>query len=190
VRHGLISVDPPPMFGIASRHNLQQAAGTVLAQPRVRFAGQPQLKHALPRPGRLLQRGTRRLLRTGIVAETSVALLPKPVRRPMVPMAPHLTVQTSLPRARVAPRRLRPPGVSEMAIPTAPAKTGSSSRSSGLVRGSSANRNGVAPRKDARPDTRPARTNRKPALTAGTKVGNSTRFGFSARPKRETKKRG
>ena len=70
------------------------------------------------------------------------------------------------------------------------AKTGSSSRSSGLVRGSSANRNGVAPRKDARPDTRPARTNRKPALTAGTKVGNSTRFGFSARPKRETKKRG
>jgi hypothetical protein len=27
-------------------------------------------------------------------------------------------------------------------------------------------------------------------LTAGTKVGNSTRFGFSARPKQETKKRG
>jgi hypothetical protein len=60
------------------------------------------------------------------------------------------------------------------------AKPGSSSRSGGLVRGSSATRNGAAPRKDARPETRPA----------GTKVGNSTRFGFSARPKPETKKRG
>ena len=70
------------------------------------------------------------------------------------------------------------------------AKPGPSARSGSLVRGSSATRNGAAPRKDVRPDTRSSRTTRKPALTAGTKVGNSTRFGFSARPKRETKKRG
>jgi hypothetical protein len=35
-----------------------------------------------------------------------------------------------------------------------------------------------------------ARTNRKPAMTAGTNAGNSKRFGFTARPKQETKKRG
>ena len=69
-------------------------------------------------------------------------------------------------------------------------KPGSSARSGSLLRGSSTNRTGAAARKDARPDSRPSRTTRKPALTAGTKVGNSTRFGFSARPKRETKKRG
>ncbi len=33
-------------------------------------------------------------------------------------------------------------------------------------------------------------SSRKPALTAGTKAGNSKRFGFTARPKQETKKRG
>jgi hypothetical protein len=31
---------------------------------------------------------------------------------------------------------------------------------------------------------------RKPALTAGTKAGNSKRFGFTARPDQGTKKRG
>jgi hypothetical protein len=68
------------------------------------------------------------------------------------------------------------------------AKPGAGSRnSSGLTRGV---------RKDSRPDSRtdarPARTgaSRKPALTAGTKAGNSKRFGFTARPKQETKKRG
>jgi hypothetical protein len=70
------------------------------------------------------------------------------------------------------------------------AKPGSSARSSSLLRGSSATRSGAAPRKDARPDSRTSRTTRKPALTAGTKVGNSARFGFSARSKPETKKRG
>ena len=54
----------------------------------------------------------------------------------------------------------------------------------------SAPRNGVSARKDARPDARPTRTSRKPALTAGAKAGNSKRFGFTARPKQETKKRG
>jgi hypothetical protein len=39
-------------------------------------------------------------------------------------------------------------------------------------------------RKDTRTDSR------KPALTAGTKAGNSKRYGFTARPKRESKKRG
>ncbi len=42
-------------------------------------------------------------------------------------------------------------------------------------------------RKDARTD---ARSGRKPALTAGAKAGNSKRFGFTARTKQGTKKRG
>ena len=50
---------------------------------------------------------------------------------------------------------------------------------------------GSSPRKDARPDARPARSSsRKPALAAGAKAGNSKRYGFTARPKQETKKRG
>jgi hypothetical protein len=50
-------------------------------------------------------------------------------------------------------------------------------------------RNGSAPRKQA--DARPAaRDNRKPALAAGAKAGNSKRYGFTARPKQGTKKRG
>jgi hypothetical protein len=58
---------------------------------------------------------------------------------------------------------------------------------------SSTSRTASGPRKDARPDTRPSsRNTRKPALTAGTRAGNSKRFGFTARPKpkQETKKRG
>jgi len=58
-------------------------------------------------------------------------------------------------------------------------------------RGTSLPRNGSAPRKDSRPDARPAaRGSRKPALAAGAKAGNSKRFGFTARPKQATKKRG
>ncbi len=54
-------------------------------------------------------------------------------------------------------------------------------RSNGL------SRNGSGPRKDARTD---ARGSRKPALAAGAKAGNSKQYGFTARPKRGTKKRG
>jgi len=56
-------------------------------------------------------------------------------------------------------------------------------------------RNGSAMRKETRPDARPARSSRKPALTAGAKAGNSKQYGFTARPKaksepkQETKKR-
>jgi hypothetical protein len=50
-------------------------------------------------------------------------------------------------------------------------------------------RNSSAPRKDARPDARPARS-RKPTLAAGAKAGSSRRVGFTARPKQGTKKRG
>ena len=57
------------------------------------------------------------------------------------------------------------------------AKPGASSRSS-------------APRKDARPDARSAHGSRKPAMTAGAGAGNSKRYGFTARPKQGTKKRG
>jgi hypothetical protein len=67
----------------------------------------------------------------------------------------------------------------------------SGTRSNGLSRSGSAPRSGSATRQDSRPDARPAaRGSRKPALTAGTKAGNSKRFGFTARPKQETKKRG
>jgi 23S rRNA pseudouridine2605 synthase len=61
----------------------------------------------------------------------------------------------------------------------------SKGRSSGLSRNSS------APRKDARVvEARSSRTGRKPPLTAGAKAGNSKRYGFTARPKAGTKKRG
>ncbi|MDE3187400.1 MAG: hypothetical protein KGM96_07745 [Acidobacteriota bacterium] len=63
------------------------------------------------------------------------------------------------------------------------AKPGASTRSGSLSRGS-------APRKDARPDARSARGSRKPAMTAGAGAGNNKRFGFTARPKQGTKKRG
>ncbi|MGA3048136.1 MAG: hypothetical protein ABSD67_16000 [Terracidiphilus sp.] len=69
-----------------------------------------------------------------------------------------------------------------------PAKPSSTGRSG--LRGASATRSGSTPRKDARTGSRPARDNRKPALTAGAKAGNSKRYGFTARPKQETKKRG
>ena len=47
-------------------------------------------------------------------------------------------------------------------------------------------RNGNAPRKDARP----AHSSRKPTLAAGTKARNAKQYGFTARPKQGTKKRG
>jgi 23S rRNA pseudouridine2605 synthase len=59
----------------------------------------------------------------------------------------------------------------------------SSARTGALARGASA-------RKDARSETRSARGNRTPALTAGAKAGNSKRYGFTARPKHRTNKRG
>jgi 23S rRNA pseudouridine2605 synthase len=62
--------------------------------------------------------------------------------------------------------------------------------SAGSARGSSLSRNGSSSRKDVRTDARPSRTSRKPALAAGAKAGNSKRYGLTARPKQETKKRG
>lgn len=62
-------------------------------------------------------------------------------------------------------------------------------KSNGSSLGSSRPRTGV-PRKDARTDARPARNGRQAALTAGKGAGNSKRYGFTARPKQETKKRG
>jgi hypothetical protein len=47
----------------------------------------------------------------------------------------------------------------------------------------------AAPRKESRTDTRTSRSNR-PSLTASAKAGNSKRYGFTARPKQGTKKRG
>jgi len=56
--------------------------------------------------------------------------------------------------------------------------------SGGSARGSNLSRSGSAPRKDAHGSSR------KPALAAGTKAGNSKRFGFTAPPKPSAKKRG
>jgi hypothetical protein len=53
-------------------------------------------------------------------------------------------------------------------------------------------RSGSAARKDSRPSARPTHpsSSRKPALATSAKAGSSKRFGFAARPKQETKKRG
>ena len=50
--------------------------------------------------------------------------------------------------------------------------------------------NGSSHRKEMRLDARSSRNNRKPALAAGAKAGNSKRYGFTAPSKRGTKKRG
>ncbi len=77
--------------------------------------------------------------------------------------------------------------------------TKTAGKPSASPRSASATRNGSAPRQDSRPDARPARSSREPALTAGAKAGNSKRYGFTAPPKpksqskpqsnQETKKR-
>ena len=65
------------------------------------------------------------------------------------------------------------------------AKPTNGARSSGFVRG------GTSARKDSRTDARSSsHGGRKPALTAGTKAGNSKRFGFTAPRKPNPKKRG
>ena len=62
-------------------------------------------------------------------------------------------------------------------------KSSSSNRTGTLSRGG-------AVRKDSRAETRTSRGNRTPALTAGAKAGNSKRYGFTARAKHGTNKRG
>jgi len=57
------------------------------------------------------------------------------------------------------------------------------------ARNGSSPRSSSAPRKEAVPAARSS-ASRKPALSAGAKAGNSKRFGFTARPKQGTKKRG
>jgi 23S rRNA pseudouridine2605 synthase len=56
------------------------------------------------------------------------------------------------------------------------------------ARSGSLARNGGSARADARPSRNGS--SRKPALTAGAKAGNSKRYGFTARPNPEKKKRG
>ena len=62
-------------------------------------------------------------------------------------------------------------------------KSGSSGRTGTLSRSAGS-------RKDARPEPRTAHGNRTAAVTAGAKAGNSKRYGFTARPKHRTNKRG
>jgi len=64
------------------------------------------------------------------------------------------------------------------AVKTGPKASTTARTGSGLARTASS-----TPRTEAR-------SSRKPALTAGAKAGNGKRFGFTARPKQETKKRG
>jgi hypothetical protein len=63
------------------------------------------------------------------------------------------------------------------------AKTTSSGRTGTLARGTPV-------RKDSRSEARTSRGSRTPALAAGAKAGNSKRYGFTARAKHRTNKRG
>jgi len=67
-------------------------------------------------------------------------------------------------------------------------KSGSGGRTGTLSR--SASGRSASARNESRTDTRAPRGNRTPALTAGTKAANSKRYGFTARPKHRTSKRG
>jgi hypothetical protein len=54
-----------------------------------------------------------------------------------------------------------------------------------------ASRNGSVSRSESRAESRPSRgSSRKPIMAAGAKAGNNKRFGFTARPKQGSKKRG
>jgi len=66
---------------------------------------------------------------------------------------------------------------------SASAKPASSSRTGTLSRN-------AGPRKESRSETRTARGSRTSSLSAGSKAGNSKRYGFTARPKHRTNKRG
>jgi hypothetical protein len=88
---------------------------------------------------------------------------------------------------------------SRTAKPGAPVWGPRNGHSSGKPGGSSSagphNGNGSTrgPRQDSRPDARPTRNDNKshkPALTASAKAGSNKRFGFTARPKQGTEKRG
>jgi 23S rRNA pseudouridine2605 synthase len=70
--------------------------------------------------------------------------------------------------------------------------TKAAGKSNTSARPGSLSRNGAAARPTtARKESRPIRgKNGKPALAAGAKAGNSKRYGFTARPGRDTKKRG
>jgi hypothetical protein len=71
-------------------------------------------------------------------------------------------------------------------------RNGHSNGSKATGKPGASSRNGSAPRSDSRPAARPAHSgsSRKPTLAAGAKAGNSKQFGFRARPKPKTKKRG
>ena len=71
---------------------------------------------------------------------------------------------------------------------SASARAGSLSRNGSVARKDSRGKD--ARGKEVRADARPSRTSRKPALATGAKAGNSKRYGFTTRPKQETKKRG
>ena len=80
---------------------------------------------------------------------------------------------------------------SKPAAPTWSKRNGHSNGAKPAGKATSLNgHNGSALRKDGRPAARPVRSSRKTALTAGAKAGNGKAFGFAARARQGTKKRG
>ncbi len=84
----------------------------------------------------------------------------------------------------------RPAANGKSAAPVWTKRNGHGANGKAAAKPGSSTRNGSAPRKDVRSDARSTRSGRKPAMTAGAGAGNSKRFGFTARPKQGTKKRG
>jgi hypothetical protein len=76
------------------------------------------------------------------------------------------------------------------AVPAWTKRNGHSKIAKTAAKPAAIKRKSSLPRKDSRVDARATRENRKPALAAGAKAGNSKRFGFTARPNKGTKKSG
>jgi 23S rRNA pseudouridine2605 synthase len=96
-------------------------------------------------------------------------------------------------RSKSAPARPAGKSSTRSAKPSAAAWSKHSGRASGIKaagKSGAGSRTGSVARKDSRADARPSRGSRKPAMTAGAGAGNSKRYGFTARPKQGTKKRG
>jgi hypothetical protein len=84
------------------------------------------------------------------------------------------------------------PRSAKSSAPTWVKRNGHSNGAKPAAKSGAVSRTGSASRKTARPAPRPARPvgSHKPAVAASAKAGNSKRYGFTARPKQGTKKRG
>ena len=89
-----------------------------------------------------------------------------------------------------SPRTSNGTGAARSSKPGASTWNKRDSRTNGLKSAKPAARKGSIARKDSKPDVRASRGSRKPPVTAGASAGSGKRFGFAARPKQGTKKRG